>query len=378
MSADLRGLVSQLQTRLDGMEAVLGSIADAIVWVNSDHRVQGCNAAFDYLVNHPHEAVLNAELSEVLPLMHRGQTVSPTDYPTERVLRGNYTTTQYTFQAGHLPRGLEITANLAGSTATQRTIVLTIRDVTGFDQVTLRAAASQASIDGVSDRNRIETECKQREEALRLTQEQLRQQQEILRMVIDAVPNQIFVKDWQGRYLLANQAAADFYNTSVEDIIGQRDAELHPNPEVAERFLQENRLVIETGQELFIPEEKITTITAQDEWIQWQKRPIRLPGDQTQSVLGVGVRITERKQAEEALRESETRLRLITDSMPACISYIGADYRYQFVNQTYETWFGLSREQICGMHVRELLGETAFGVVQQHFERALAGRDHPL
>ncbi|MDJ0708370.1 MAG: PAS domain S-box protein, partial [Leptolyngbyaceae cyanobacterium MO_188.B28] len=617
MSTDLRGLVNRLQTRLDKMEAVLGAIADAIVWVNSDHRVQGCNTAFDQLVNRPHDAILDAELGQVFPLMYRGRTAPPEEYPTARAIQGDYTVTEYVFQSGQRPLTLEITANLASLTEANRTIVLIIRDVTALAQIRRQAAAIQTSIDGVavlapdqtyvylnqahasiygydtadeligkswkvlygdaeiqrfeqeimpefnqqgqwrgeaiglkrngdqfhqeislsalegggltcvvrdiSNLKRIEAERKQRENVLRLmvkgmasttgeaffqscvrclaevlqvryamlgefvdetktrvrtlaiqgdrffaenfeydlrgtpcervlqgemvyysagvqtlfpddlelveagvesylgiplsnssnqiighllvmdvkpmpadpgremvlkifaaragaelerrqAETQLRQQQEMLRMVIDAVPNQIFVKDWEGRYLLANQAAADFYNLSVEDIIGQQDAELHPQPAVVERFLQENRQVIETGQELFIPEEKSKTITNQEEWIQWQKRPIRLPGSETQSVLGVGVRITERKQIEEALKKSEARLQLITDSMPACISYIGADYRYRFVNQTYETWFGLNRDQICGMHIRELLGEEAYGVVQKHFERALAGK----
>ena len=152
----------------------------------------------------------------------------------------------------------------------------------------------------------------------RQTETQLRQQQEMLRLVIDAVPNQIFVKDWEGRYLLANQAAADFYNTSVEEIIGVQDTELHPQPEVAQQFVQENRQVIETGQDLFIPEEKTSTITGQEEWMQWQKRPIRLPGNDTWSVLGVGVRITERKRTEEALRRSELKFRNLFEN-----SYVG-------------------------------------------------------
>jgi PAS domain S-box-containing protein len=130
----------------------------------------------------------------------------------------------------------------------------------------------------------------------------LQQQQDVLRTVIDTVPNMIFVKDWEGRYLLANQATADFYSTTLDRLIGERDAVFHPDAAVAEQFVLENRWVIETGEELFISEEKVATLPDRDEWMQWQKRRIKIPGHDTYSVLGVGVRITERKRQEAALR----------------------------------------------------------------------------
>ncbi|NEP18008.1 MAG: PAS domain S-box protein [Leptolyngbya sp. SIO4C1] len=209
--------------------------------------------------------------------------------------------------------------------------------------------------------------------ALKQAEAELRQQQQILRLVIDTVPNMIFVKDWTGQYQLANQAAANFYQTTVEDLVGRIDRDFHPDQQAVTRFQQENQRVIETGEDLFIPEEKITAPGATEEWLQWQKRRIQLPGCDRSSVLGVGVNITQRKQIEAALRESETRLKLITDSLPACISYIDTERRYRFVNQTYERWFNLSQQAIVGMTVAALLGEAAYQQVQPYFERVFAG-----
>ncbi|OYD96953.1 serine/threonine protein kinase [Nostoc sp. 'Peltigera membranacea cyanobiont' 210A] len=64
----------------------------------------------------------------------------------------------------------------------------------------------------------------------------------------------------------------------------------------------------------------------------------------------------------ERLREQE--LRLITDALPVLISYVDANQRYLFVNRTYEVWFNLSRDEILGKSVHELLGETIY----QRFE----------
>ncbi|HET9252295.1 MAG TPA: PAS domain-containing protein [Candidatus Eisenbacteria bacterium] len=77
--------------------------------------------------------------------------------------------------------------------------------------------------------------------------------------------------------------------------------------------------------------------------------------------------------AAEALRAAELQLRSITDAVPALVSYIDRDRRYRLVNQTYETWLGVPRDEIVGRPVREVLGETAWKVVGPKMEAAFAG-----
>ena len=150
-------------------------------------------------------------------------------------------------------------------------------------------------------------------------EETLRQQQQFLRTVIDTDPSLIFVKDWEGRYLLANKATADFYHLSVDELVGQSDRDLHPDLAAVEGFVEQNRQVIETGEGLFIAEEKVSTLTHQNEWLQWQKQPLQLPGSSSNSVLGIGVSITERKRLEEELRTSQQFLDSIISSIPLAI-----------------------------------------------------------
>jgi PAS domain S-box-containing protein len=80
------------------------------------------------------------------------------------------------------------------------------------------------------------------------------------------------------------------------------------------------------------------------------------------------------KRIEEALRGSEEQLRLITDSLPVLISYVDSEQRYRFVNKAYEDWYGLSREEIYGRHIEEVLGEAAYRVMRGHVEGVLSGR----
>lgn len=73
-----------------------------------------------------------------------------------------------------------------------------------------------------------------------------------------------------------------------------------------------------------------------------------------------------------ALFEQDQYLKLITDTAPVLISYVGADQRYRFVNLAYQQWFGHAREDIIGRTVQEIVG-AAYGKLQHHVERALAG-----
>jgi PAS domain S-box-containing protein len=92
--------------------------------------------------------------------------------------------------------------------------------------------------------------------------------------------------------------------------------------------------------------------------------------------------ITVRKLAEEALREQEYLLRVIIDTMPACVARIGHDLRYRMANRRYEDWFGLSVDSILGRHMREVIGEEAWEIARPNIEQVLTGEAvtfvHPL
>ena len=137
----------------------------------------------------------------------------------------------------------------------------------------------------------------------------LKKQRAFLRQVIDIDPNFIFAKDREGRFTLVNQAVADAYGTTVEDLIGKTDADFNPNAEEVEFFRRMDLEVMDTLQERFIPEEVITDAQGKLRWLQTVKRPITGEDGTANQVLGSATDITERKRSEEALRHSEAALR---------------------------------------------------------------------
>lgn len=83
--------------------------------------------------------------------------------------------------------------------------------------------------------------------------------------------------------------------------------------------------------------------------------------------------VTARKRDERALRESESKLRLITDALPALISYVDKDQVYRFTNKGYEDWFGRPVQEINGHTLREVLGPALYDPRRHFVEQALAG-----
>ena len=74
-----------------------------------------------------------------------------------------------------------------------------------------------------------------------------------------------------------------------------------------------------------------------------------------------------------SLVESESRTRLITDSLPALISYLDTELKYRFANKAYEEWFGKSPSEIIGQSFRDVLGESAYPRIISHLNSALSG-----
>jgi PAS domain S-box-containing protein len=75
----------------------------------------------------------------------------------------------------------------------------------------------------------------------------------------------------------------------------------------------------------------------------------------------------------ESSSHPDSLLRTIADAVPELICYVDQDQRYRFNNAAYERWFGYSRDQITGKHLREVVGEEAYDVLRPTVERALAG-----
>ncbi len=141
---------------------------------------------------------------------------------------------------------------------------------------------------------------------IKSSQEALQHERAFLRQVIDSAPSLIFVKDKEGRFLLGNEALAQCYGASPENLIGMTDENFNPNTDEVAHFHQDDLDVINSGKPKQIPEEKVSHADGSIHWYSTVKTPL-IDDDHCDKLLGVATDITERKRAEEALRLADRR-----------------------------------------------------------------------
>jgi PAS domain S-box-containing protein len=84
-------------------------------------------------------------------------------------------------------------------------------------------------------------------------------------------------------------------------------------------------------------------------------------------------RVVERVETEQAIRDRETFMRLITDNIPLLIGYADSDEKMRFMNKTGEDWNGRPRDEIIGMTMLELVGEQRYQKLKPYIDGALSG-----
>jgi PAS domain S-box-containing protein len=142
--------------------------------------------------------------------------------------------------------------------------------------------------------------------------EAINEQRRFLRQVIDINPNFIFAKDREGRFILANQALADVFGTTVQQLTGKTSMDFNRNAQEVEYFRRTDLEVMDTLQERFIPEQPLSDAQGRIHWLQTVKRPIIGEDGKATMVLASSTDITHRKLVEEKLRENQKQYALAT------------------------------------------------------------------
>ena len=170
--------------------------------------------------------------------------------------------------------------------------------------------------------------------------------QKQLKLFMDNLPGVAFIKDRRGKLIYSNDMYYEVAGLKREDIVGKPYDEYLP-PDVADVFRKEDDLVISKNEGI----ETESIFPTNDGHTYWLTKKFPIEGYKNEIVVGgISIDITDRKQAEEALRESEERHRIIAE--------VSCDYAYSAIQVEdgvfHVEWVSSAFQKITGYTVQEV------------------------
>jgi len=196
---------------------------------------------------------------------------------------------------------------------------------------------------------------------MRRLDRKLAEERALLRAVIDNIPDQVFLKDSEGRFLVVNQALARWAGSAdPEELVGRTDLDYFPR-EVAEKFRSDDQAILRSGTARPNIEELISSASGTHGWALTTKAPVRDPAGRVFGVVGIVRDITERKKIEQALAETEERYRAIFMDAPVGIFHSTTEGKLISVNPAYARMMGYdSPDQVIEIVNRKSAAEVLY------------------
>jgi PAS domain S-box-containing protein len=204
----------------------------------------------------------------------------------------------------------------------------------------------------------------------KLTIEILQGSENKYRVLLENLPQKIFHKDKNSVYVSCNNNYARDLKIQPDEIIGKTDYNFYKK-ELAEKYRADDKRILESGKTEYIEEKYIQD--RQEAVIQTVKIPLKDEKGNTIGVLGIFWDITEGKQIEEALKDSEERYRTIIENSNDMIWTLDTEGLYQFVNKSVEEFSGLKLDYFLGKSFIPFIDTKDLTKVIDCFHKALNG-----
>ncbi|HKK07244.1 MAG TPA: EAL domain-containing protein, partial [Gemmatimonadota bacterium] len=186
----------------------------------------------------------------------------------------------------------------------------------------------------------------------RRTERALREAHRLLDAVVEGTSDSVYAKDREGRYLLMNGAGARRLGRTVDEVVGRRDVDLRAD-EDARRIRQDDLRVMASGETLTRTETMVSPDGGRTVF-DTLKAPLR-DGGEIVGIVGISRNVTEREEAEEALRRTESKYETLFHATPLGIDVASlGDGRVVELNEGLEQLLGYSRRELLGRRAPEM------------------------
>jgi PAS domain S-box-containing protein len=203
----------------------------------------------------------------------------------------------------------------------------------------------------ITERMRAEEALAEMNRTLVAQSASLQAREELLRVFVKNVPAAVAMLDHDMRYLQVSDRWCSDNSVKASELLGRSREEI---PEMPERWKEFNRRALQ-GETLRADEDRWESGSS-TRWNRWEVLPWRNSDGTVGGILIFAEDITRRKQMEEALRESEDKLRLLLDSTAEAIYGIDLEHRCTFCNPACLRLLGYEHiDQVLGKNTHDLL-----------------------
>jgi PAS domain S-box-containing protein len=169
----------------------------------------------------------------------------------------------------------------------------------------------------------------------------LEEERDLMRTLIDALPEGVFLKDGEGRFTLANRAVAKIMSAGdPANLVGKTDRDFYP-PGMADEFAADERSVHATGTAM-VDKVEPKTVDGVHRWIITTKIPVRDREGRITGTVGISRDATDQKSAEDALSRERTYLASLMESLPDYVYFKDLQSRLLLTNKAHARLFHLA------------------------------------
>ncbi|MEP2775795.1 MAG: PAS domain-containing protein [Luteolibacter sp.] len=181
-----------------------------------------------------------------------------------------------------------------------------------------------------------------------LAQQNLEMERNTLRVLLDSIPDSIYIRDPKGKYIVVNRALADLVGIQdPQDVAGKTPYDFFPK-DTAEASLAEDAEIMAAGKTVTSSARLSKRANGELRHLITTKVPVRDREGKVSGILGINRDVTEQEKAREAVKRTEHRMQEIVDNSPSPMYAKSRAGQYLMVNRRYEDLFGVKAEDVVG------------------------------
>ncbi len=189
------------------------------------------------------------------------------------------------------------------------------------------------------------------------TQMKLERERNTLRTLLDSIPDSIYIRDFEGRYIVVNKALAKLVGSDdPEQVTGRTPYDFFPE-EKARGFIEEDHAVMLDGKALINRESRVQAPDGNFRHLLTSKVPVRDREGNVFGIVGINRDVTEQEKARQALRQTEHRMQEIVDNSPSPMYAKSVSGHYLMINRRYEELFKVKAADVVGKTDLEVIGD---------------------